>query len=116
MPTEDKPIRIIQWTTGFVGKAALRPFASNPRFDLVAVRVTDPGKAGRDAGEIAGIAPIGIAATDDVERILATPADCVFYCPSKADVEMLCRILRSGKNVVTSAAFFYPIAHNRADF
>jgi hypothetical protein len=108
--------RIVQWTTGFVGKAAIRHFASNPRFDLVGVFVTDPAKVGRDAGELAGIADIGVTASDDIGRMLAMPADCVFYCPSRADVDTLCQLLRSGKNVVTSAAFFYPTQYNQADF
>jgi hypothetical protein len=111
-----KVYRVIQWATGFVGKAALRHFVSNPDFELVGVYVTNPDKVGMDAGEIIGSAPTGVLATDHVEQILATPADCVFYSPSRADVEALCLILRSGKNVVTSAGFFYPIDFNRADF
>ncbi len=36
-------------------------------------------KAGRDAGEIAGIDPIGVTATNDVDALLALDADCVCY-------------------------------------
>lgn len=112
----EKVYRVIQWTTGFVGKAAIRHFAASSRFELVGAYVTSPEKVGMDVGELAGVAPIGVTATDDVEKILATPADCVLYSPLYADTDMLCRLLKSGKNVVTSAGFFYPTDHNRSDY
>jgi hypothetical protein len=65
-------------------------------------------KVGNDAGEIAGVAPTGVIATDDIESIVALDADCVFYTPVLMDVDKVCRLLRSGKNVVTTSGFFYP--------
>ena len=38
-------------------------------------------KVGRDVGELCGLDPIGIAATDDVEAFLAVAPDCVSYMP-----------------------------------
>ena len=35
-------------------------------------------------------------------------ADCVFYTPIIMDVDTVCRLLRSGKNVVTTSGFFHP--------
>ncbi|WP_193044162.1 hypothetical protein [Mycolicibacterium baixiangningiae] len=108
--------RIIQWMTGRVGRIGIRHFLDNPAFELVGVLVHSPDKVGRDAGEIAGIAPTGVVATDDIDDILSLDADCVFYTPWLfADVEMICRILRTGKNVVTTAGYFHPDADNRAD-
>jgi hypothetical protein len=104
-----RPYRVIQWATGKVGQVAIRHFAANPAFDLVGLYVTNADKVGRDAGEIAGIAPMGITATDDVDAILALEADCVHFAPAVEDIDMLCRILRSGKNVVTPLGPFYPI-------
>jgi hypothetical protein len=102
--------------TGRVGTIAIRHFAGHPDFDLVGVLVHSPDKVGRDAGQIAGIAPTGVLATDDVEAILAIEADCVFYAPWLfADVNVICRILRSGRNVVTTAGYFHPNRDNRAD-
>ena len=49
-----------------------------------------------------------MAATDDIESIVAMDADCVFYTPIIMDTETVCRLLRSGKNVVTTSGFFYP--------
>jgi hypothetical protein len=58
--------RIIQWVTGDVGQVGVRHFADSPVFDLVGVLVHSKDKVGKDAGEIAGIAPIGVTATDDI--------------------------------------------------
>jgi len=105
MPT--KSYRVIQWATGHVGKTAIRHFVGNPTYDLVGVLVTNPKKVGKDAGAIAGIEPIGVIATDDVEAIIALDADCVHYAPLVQDIELICRLLRSGKNVVTPLGPFY---------
>ncbi len=105
--------RVIQWMTGDVGQVGVRHFADSPVFDLVGVLVHSPEKVGKDAGEIAGIAPIGVLATDDIESIVAMDADCVFYTPVIMDVDTVCRLLRSGKNVVTTSGFFHPTADFR---
>ncbi|MCV7300982.1 dihydrodipicolinate reductase [Mycobacterium barrassiae] len=104
----EKRYRVIQWMTGDVGQVGVRHFADNPTFDLVAVLVHNKDKVGKDAGEIAGIAPTGVLATDDVEAVIAMDADCVFYTPVIMDTDTVCRLLRSGKNVVTTSGFFYP--------
>jgi 2,4-diaminopentanoate dehydrogenase len=49
--------RVIQWATGSIGQISIQSFARNPQFELVGCYVTSPDKAGRDAGEIAGIEP-----------------------------------------------------------
>jgi hypothetical protein len=100
--------RVIQWMTGDVGQVGLRHFADNPVFDLVGVLVHAPEKVGKDAGEIVGMAPIGVTTTDDIEAVIAMDADCVFYTPIIMDVDTVCRLLESGKNVVTTSGFFYP--------
>ncbi len=46
---------------------------------------TATAKAGRDVGEICGIDPVGVTATDDVDEILALDADCVVYSPMLAN-------------------------------
>ncbi|OFB36007.1 dihydrodipicolinate reductase [Mycolicibacterium sp. (ex Dasyatis americana)] len=104
----DRTYRIIQWMTGDVGRAGVRHFAESPVFDLVGVLVHSEDKVGKDAGVIAGIAPIGVTATDDVDAVVALDADCVFYTPIIMDVDTVCRLLRSGKNVVTTSGFFHP--------
>lgn len=103
-----KTYRVIQWCTGVVGKTALRHFIENPVIELVGVRVTNPEKVGKDAGEIAGLAPTGVIATDDIEKLIALDADCVHFAPIVTDVDQICRLLRSGKNVVSVAGPFLP--------
>ncbi|MFY9919103.1 MAG: hypothetical protein WAL26_11960 [Mycobacterium sp.] len=73
--------------TGDVGQVGVRHFADNPVFDLVGVLVHSKDKVGKDAGEIAGIAPIGVTATDDIESVVDMDADCVFYTPIIMDTE-----------------------------
>jgi hypothetical protein len=110
-----KRYRVVQWATGSIGQIAIRHFADNPTFDLVGVFVTNPDKVGKDAGELAGTRRTGVAATNDIEAILALQADCVHYAPLHPDVEVLCQILRAGTNVVTPAGYVYPTPSNKAD-
>lgn len=106
--------RVVQWATGKVGTLALRQFIENEAFELVGVYVTNPEKVGKDAGEIAGLAPTGVIATNDADAIVALDADCVHFAPRQEDIEMVCRLLRSGKNVVSPLGPFYPTARYRA--
>ena len=101
-------LRVIQWATGGVGRAAIAGIVAHPELELAGVWVHSEAKAGRDAGELAGIDPVGVAATTDVDALLAAEADCVLYAPFMADDGVVARILASGKNVVTPLNWFYP--------
>jgi len=101
-------LRVIQWATGGVGRAAIEGILDHPELALVGCWVHDPAKAGKDAAELAGRAPIGVVATHDAGALLATAADCVLYSPRIANPKELARILESGKNVVTPLGWFYP--------
>ena len=101
--------------TGDVGQVGVRHFTDSPVFDLVGVLVHSADKVGKDSGEIAGIGPNGVPATDDVEAIVELDADCVFYTPVIMDTDTVCRLLRSGKNVVTTSGFFFPTTDFSAD-
>ena len=107
----DKTYRVIQWATGTVGKVALRHFIENPAFELAGVLVTNPEKVGRDAGDLVGLPTTGVLATDDVEKILALGADAVLFAPLLQDIDMVCRLLRSGKNVISPVGPVYPTEH-----
>ncbi len=71
----EKKYRVIQWGIGNVGTVALRHFAHNPAFEVVGVLCNRPEKVGRDAGELVGVAPIGVLATTDKAEIEALDAD-----------------------------------------
>jgi 4-hydroxy-tetrahydrodipicolinate reductase len=111
------PYRVIQWSTGNVGRLALRAILSNPTLELAGVWVSSAAKAGKDAGELCGLPPVGIRASNDAEALLALDADCVSYTatadlrPSEA-ADDICRILESGKNVVSTSivSLIYPPA------
>jgi hypothetical protein len=98
-------LRIVQWTTGNVGKQSVAAIATSPGLELVGCYAWSPDKVGRDVGELCGLEPLGIAATDDVDALLALRPDCVVYNPMWQSVDELVRILESGANVVTTAAF-----------
>ena len=50
-------IRVVQWSTGNVGRHAIAGIAARPELELVGVWVSSAAKDGVDAGELAGIAP-----------------------------------------------------------
>ncbi|PRC54873.1 dihydrodipicolinate reductase, partial [Mycobacterium sp. ITM-2017-0098] len=72
-------------------------------------------KHGADVGALVGRDPIGVAATTDVDAILALDADCVLYTPRTANVDDVCALLASGKNVATTAFMFHPRRMDPAD-
>src|SRR5271163_2689000 len=100
-----------------MGVIALRGVIDHPELDLVDVVVHSDAKAGRDAGELCGIAPVGVVATQDPAPMLAGDADLVVYAaganrrPLEA-VEDMVSILRAGKNVVSCSVvpLVYPNA------
>jgi 4-hydroxy-tetrahydrodipicolinate reductase len=95
---------VIQWATGTIGRRTLAAAIAHPDLDVVGVRVFDPAKVGQDAGELAGVDPIGVVATDDVDALVGLDAECVLHMPSRNDVDELCRLLASGKNVVSTCS------------
>jgi hypothetical protein len=97
--------RVVQWTTGNVGERALRAVVANPDLELVGCYAWSAGKVGRDAGELCGIDPVGVVATDDADALLALRPDCVVYTPMWSSVDELVHILERGVNVVSTAAF-----------
>lgn len=67
------------WGPGSMGLIALRGVIDHPRLELVDLVVHSGAKAGRDAGELCGIDPVGVAATQDPAAMLAGDADAVVY-------------------------------------
>lgn len=98
-------LRIVQWTTGNVGKQSAIAIARDPTLELVGCYAWSADKVGRDVGELCGIERLGVAATDDVDALLGLRPDCVVYNPMWPSIDELVRILAAGVNVVTTAAF-----------
>ncbi|KUI01621.1 dihydrodipicolinate reductase [Mycobacterium sp. IS-3022] len=97
--------RVVQWTTGNVGKKSVHAIAANTDLELVGCYAWSPDKVGKDVGALCGIGPLGVTATDDVDALLALKPDCVVYNPMFADVDEVVRILAAGVNVVTTSEF-----------
>ncbi|MEM7409663.1 MAG: dihydrodipicolinate reductase [Myxococcota bacterium] len=103
----ERPIRVIQWATGSVGRHAIPAIVEDPALELAGVWVFSEEKEGVDAGTLAGIEPLGVAATRDVDALLALGADCVLYAPLLTDLDEMCRLLASGLDVVTPSGWVY---------
>lgn len=113
--------RVVVWSTGWIGTIAIRAIARRPDLELVGVWVHSPEKVGKDAGALAGIGELGVAATNDVDALLALRPDCVVYAahgPERdaAAVPAYVRILEAGVNVVTvsTPALVYPSGYDPA--
>lgn len=100
----DSP-RVVQWSTGNVGRQALAAVLDHPDLTLVGVFAFGPAKVGLDAGELCGRASVGVAATDDVDALLALAPDCVVYTPAFGDDDVVVRFLECGINVVTTSGY-----------
>ena len=108
MPT--RPVRVAVWSTGGIGTIAIRAIQRRPDLELVGVWVHSPEKEGRDAGELADIGPIGVAATNDVDAILGAGVDCVVYAAQgpeqdAASVPDYVKLLAAGVNVSTTSSW-----------
>jgi hypothetical protein len=98
-------LRVVQWTTGNVGKRSVRAVVQRPDMELVGCYAWSPDKVGVDVGTLCDTDEVGVAATDDIDALLALKPDCVVYNPQWPDTAELVRILESGANVVSTAAF-----------
>ena len=104
--------RVIVWGTGNVGRPAIRAVLAHSELELHAVIVSNETKAGKDAGDIAGIAPCGIQATTDWQSVINSGADAVVYSatadtrPEEAIGEVIA-CLTAGVNVVAPGLYFY---------
>lgn len=100
--------RVIQWATGNVGRQGIEGILAHPELELVGCWVHSAEKAGKDVGELCGIDPVGVSATNDVDALVAMDADCVMYSPVMATPPEVIRLLESGKNIVTPLDWYYP--------
>lgn len=99
-------LRIVQWTTGNVGRQMVRQIARRPDMELVGLFAYSDGKVGVDAGTLVGLdQPLGVVATNDIEDIISLQPDCVSYFPLAANLAEMTRLLGAGINIVTTSEF-----------
>ena len=96
-------IRVFQVATGNVGTEMIKRLRHRPELELVGLHCYTPEKIGRDAGEIAGIGPIGVSATGTVEEIIAARPDVVTFHGVFPDEDLYVLVLEAGINIVTTA-------------
>jgi hypothetical protein len=120
---ESRPLRTVVWSTGGVGAIAIDAVRRRPDLELVGVWVHSPDKVGKDAGELAGIAPLGVTATHDADALIALAPDAVVYAASGperdgAAVPDYLRLLEAGINVVStsSTSLVYPPSYFAPDW
>ena len=120
-----KKFKVIQWATGYTGIFSLKYILLNPALELVGLRCYSASKIGKDAGEICGLPPVGVKATDSVEALLKLDADCVVYTPGFYDFQdplvpgsnthemfkTIVMLLENGKNVATTVCPFIDTVH-----
>ena len=106
---ETSPLRVVVWSTGSIGRIAIRAVHRRPDLDLVGVWVHSPSKAGKDAGDLVNGEPIGVITTGDAQALIDLKPDCVIYAASgperdAASVPDYVRLLKAGINVVTTSS------------
>lgn len=101
--------RVIQFSTGNVGRHSLAALIGRPDLELVGVHANSPRKIGRDAADLCGLSqPTGVIATDDVDALIALEPDCVVYT-SQAEtrpldaIEEMSKFLAAGINVAATS-------------
>ena len=119
-------LRVVQYGLGPIGCECVRQLMTRPGVRLVGAVDIDPGKAGRDVAEVAGLPePLGIRVRDDAPALLAeTRPNVVIHSTASslpAVAGQLTDILSAGAHVITTceeAAFprwRHPEVHARLD-
>jgi hypothetical protein len=81
-----KKIRVIQYGVGPIGAALLRLLREKKAIEIIGGIDSDPAKAGRDLGEVAGApdAPWGVPVVADAAEMLQESADLVVHATSSS--------------------------------
>src|SRR5690242_2662615 len=101
-------LRVVEWSTGTVGRHAIAGIDARPDLELVGVWVSSQEKAGKDAGRLAELGrDLGVVATNDREALLALKPDCIVHTAMTDDrlfeaIDDLVGFLEAGVNVVSS--------------
>ena len=101
-------LRVVEWSTGTVGRHAIKGIDAHPELELVGVWVSDPAKVGKDAGRLAGLdRDLGVLAADDRDALLALKPDAIVHTAMTDDrvveaIGDLTAFLEAGVNVVSS--------------
>lgn len=101
-------LRVVEWSTGTVGRHAIVGIDAHPDLELVGVWVSDPAKVGQDAGRLAGLdRDLGVLATNDREALIALKPDAIVHTAMTDDrivesIADLTSFVKAGIDVVSS--------------
>ncbi|MCF8588465.1 NAD(P)H-dependent amine dehydrogenase family protein [Gordonia liuliyuniae] len=101
-------LRVVEWSTGTVGRHAIVGIDAHPDLELVGVWVSDPAKVGKDAGRLAGLdRDLGVLATNDRDALFALKPDAIVHTAMTDDriveaIADLTSFVEAGINVVSS--------------
>jgi hypothetical protein len=90
-----KKIRAIQYGVGPIGASIARLMREKQAIEICGAIDTDPGKAGRDLGEVAGApdAPWGVKISADAKDVLEQAADIVIHSTSSSLPKVLDQLI-----------------------
>jgi 4-hydroxy-tetrahydrodipicolinate reductase len=99
-------IKVAQYGVGAIGAEIVRFLARRPNVEIVAAVDNDPGKAGRDLGEIAGMErKLGVLVTNDPAEIRHSGAEIVTHSTSSYLPDVMLQItsaIEAGAQVVST--------------
>ena len=104
----DKPVRVVVWSTGTIGRHAIAGIDAHPDLELVGVWVSNPDKDGKDVGELAELGrELGIKATADRDALIALAPDAIVHTAMADDrvfecIDDLVSFVEAGINVTSS--------------
>lgn len=111
-------IRVVHFGLGPIGAAVAQAVATRPGFKIVGGIDSDPAKAGRDLGDVAGLrgGRIGVKVEPNASRLKKMKPDVVVLCTNssmKAVMPQLEEILKAKVPVVsTTEELAYPVYTN----
>jgi hypothetical protein len=79
-----KKVRVVQFGVGPIGASIARLMRQKASLDIVGAIDRDPGKAGRDLGNVVGApdAPWGVVISSGAEALLEKPVDVIIHATS----------------------------------
>ncbi len=90
-----KKIRAIQYGVGPIGASIVRLMREKQAIEIIGAIDTDPEKAGRDLGEVAGAkdAPWGVKVSAEAKEVLEQNADVVIHSTSSSLAQVTDQLL-----------------------
>lgn len=101
-----KKLKVVQMGLGPIGNKATQYLAERENIEIVGAIDTDPAKVGQDVGTLAGIAPLGVLVTADMNEVLGKRNVDVVLLTTASSLkkvhDQLAMLLPYGVHVVSS--------------